>query len=213
MMKLLVYCSYPVLDQSQEPSWVDTLAETINKHGMSDNFVLYRPWHPLGSQKQVFPLLREPHPFFKQNEKTLGIPLELGLSFENPQLQRFLSSCDDPEPRNTVIYRDMYCLIRSHIVLADLSKPSFGEVFQDVLFASMAGIPIVGLSDRFLQSPHMMNRVDVFTSPLKTESLVRQLVSYSLGYGTPEEKSKEEDPKPEEELNVGATGQLQRVDV
>ena len=208
-MSLIVYCSYPMLNQAYEPSWVSNL-ETVFSVNKIDAFRLYRPWFPLRSQPRIMELLHtEPHPFFVSNRESLGLPDIIFQDFDSKIFQDYLQKYDHPEPNNFLTYRDLYCLVRSHILLVDVSVPSYGETFHDAFFAKMARIPMVGLTSRFLNSPIMMNYIDVFMNPEKIDVLIRQLVSYSQGYQEVIKKTESSaDHKPSVPEDTSLAGEL-----
>ena len=181
-MTLLVYCSYPVLDQSGEPEWVSRLESLLGDNGLSA-FALYRPWVPLRAQSNIFPLLESsPHPFFSSNAALLQLPMEAMGSLGDRRTQNALDAADRAEPNNIIPFKDIFCLMRSHIVISDLSKPSYGETFRDVFMAHLAKIPIIGLTDRFMNSPIIFNMVDTVVPLSRLDVVLHQMVSYSLSY-------------------------------
>ena len=197
-MTILTYCSYPVLDQREEPPWVSGL-EAVLAANKLNLFSLYHPWVPLKAQTKLYPLLEsEPHPFFVENAKLLKLPEHVLRPFGSPEVQKLLSQADRAEPNNIVSFKDLFCLTRSKIVIADLSNPSFGELFQDVFYAHLAEIPLIGVSSRFLLSPVMLNRIETLVPMGRLDIIVQQLVSYSMGYvRAATEKSGDLDTTPE----------------
>ena len=113
--------------------------------------------------------------FFNAKEfLRLGDNLFLSLS----EAGEGLAAGDEPQPTLQVAYKDLYCLMRSDVMLVDLSSPGYGEQGIEVLFGHIGRLPIVGLTDRFQTPPSILSRLDCLIAPTNTQQIVRAIQMY-----------------------------------
>lgn len=159
---MLVYCAYPMA--KTEPQWVAPLAAAL--HGVP-KVSLYRPWIPLHEQLQNpdlrDDLMRPPRPAFVENFKAFRLRDELFGDLD--EIGGFLASADGDEPLIKAADKDLYCLMRSDMMLVDLSAPGYGEQGLDALFGHLGGMPVIGLTDRFQNAPSLVSRLDCLIAP------------------------------------------------
>lgn len=90
----------------------------------------------------------------------------------------FLGAADGSEPLISAADKDLYCLMRSDIMLVDLSTPGYGEQGADVLFGQLGGMPIVGITDRFQNAPSLLARIDCLIAPTRVEQIIHVVMMY-----------------------------------
>jgi hypothetical protein len=74
--------------------------------------------------------------------------------------------------------RDLYGLVRSDVVVVDLSDPA-PEIGVDLLFARTGGAKIVGLTDRFAHAPSVLARLDVMMVPNDVDGIVDVVTAFA----------------------------------
>lgn len=166
----LIYCCHPTT--TQEPAWIEPL-----KNMLDSEWVLYRPW--LGFQEQLqdprltTALSADAAEFFAANHTLLRLSPPLLNPFAEvlPSLLGFERS----DAHMLMPYRDLYAFIRCHVMLVDLSTPSYGEVGHDVGLAHMARIPMIGISDRFINSPAIVPKLEALVPSFDVSKIAKQL--------------------------------------
>jgi len=148
----IVYVARPML--ADTPAWVPALTSRLVKTGTA----CYDPTLPLDD---VF-----------SEETTLGRTFAVGLNtavtlhegirlppwvqqpkqFVMSEIQEALRRLRSDD-MSVVRALSSYILMRSRVVIADLNTPSFGGALQELGLAEMAGIPIIGVSNRVTISP------------------------------------------------------------
>lgn len=193
---MLVYVAYPM--SPVEPQWVAPLAAALHeKHRVH----LYRPWIPLNEQLQNpdlrDDLLRPPRPSFIDHHKALKLPDILFGDLNDPEVQAFLLQADGADPLIKSADKDLYCLMRSDMMLVDLSTPSFGDQGVDLLFGHLSGMPVVGLTDRFQNAPSLVSRLDCLIAPTSVGQIVRAIELFGGKAKGPSSSEKHEPPSDE----------------
>ena len=84
----------------------------------------------------------------------------------------------DAGPVSDVALKSLYVAARSDIVLVDLDSPGYGEAGQDVMYAYLFGIPVVGISHRFILSPWVTVKLRAVIFPRTTDEIVQQVLAY-----------------------------------
>ena len=185
-MSLLVYCSYPILGQQSEPSWVSSLSDVLSRN--KGQYCLYRPWLTLEDQLKNSDLqqclVKDPNPILGNNSSLFKIPDRVFSPVSD--VINDLLFFDGTDPHVLMPIKDLYCLVRSQILIADISLPSYGEVPSDVLLAYMANIPVIGITNRFVNSPSLVSKMEaLITAPNVStviSKLIPQLTAMALGY-------------------------------
>jgi hypothetical protein len=170
-----VYCNYALIDQTEEPDWVQMLL-LLQKEKAIDNLELYRPFIPLTSQKlQSFIETSE-----KGNEKLLYTQNLVGLSqvFETWYKQTDKTRPDyhdiagaenlGREFSHTHILKDFWVLSKCDIVITDYNVADQATKDSLHMLGRMMGLRTIGVCDRFLISPwaQMLNDFTVTTPAL-----------------------------------------------
>jgi hypothetical protein len=91
------------------------------------------------------------------------------------QASQLLGAGDSGEPLVRSADKDLYCLIRSDILLVDLSTAGYGEQGLDVLFGHIGGMPIIGITDRFQNAPSLFSRLDCLICPDSVGQIVHAI--------------------------------------
>jgi hypothetical protein len=76
-----------------------------------------------------------------------------------------------------VAFKRLYALLRADAVLVDLNVPDHGCRSQEVMWAYLAGIPVVGIAHRFIVSPSMAAMLEAMVFPRTSDQIVRQLLA------------------------------------
>jgi len=179
-MSKLIYCSYSIMDQDSAPDWITKMPQ--NPVVQRERWGFYNP--ALG--------------FVENFEHDLRIAAALSdqtrikpLAFQNQQQLRLdpmlfhpltkvmdRMKANDQGPSVDLPFKNLYALIRSDIVLLDLNVPEHGEKSQEVLYAYLCNIPVVGIAHRFILSPWIVGKVKSVIFPSTTDEIVQQVLAY-----------------------------------
>jgi hypothetical protein len=178
-MTKLVYCSYNLIDQDEIPDWVDKFI--ANPLVQKEKWAIYNPINGFGGNL----------------ESNLSLPAALSIGSVpdavvrghktlklDPMLLEPLGSvlsrlrAADEAPTLDVAFKSLYVLLRSDIVLVDLNQPGHGEASQEVVYAYLSGIPIVGIAHRFILSPWMINKLNAVIFPRTSDEIVQQVLAH-----------------------------------
>lgn len=169
----LVYFAHPMTPV--EPPWITALSGELGR----SNVQVYRPAVPLIEQLQnkalTEALERPPAPKFRALAEALQIDSDL---FE--PLQRALPSlaeADVSEPLVRSVRKDLFCLMRSDLVVCDLTSMSMGDQGHDILFARAGGLVVVGVTDRFQQPPALLRLLTALVAPTSQAQLVNVILT------------------------------------
>lgn len=178
-MTKLVYCSYNLIDQDATPDWVDKFI--ANPLVQKEKWAVYNPINGFGGNL----------------ESNLALPAALSIgSVPEAVVRGYKTLKLDPmllEPLGTVLsrlraadespsidvaFKSLYVLLRSDIVLVDLNQPGHGEASQEVVYAYLSDIPIVGVAHRFILSPWMINKLSAVIFPRTSDAIVQQVLAH-----------------------------------
>ncbi len=142
-MSRLVYLSYPIL---MVPWWVENLKV--------DHVGFYRP---TSSMKELLEdtayteAFTSATPLKTENRLLKAIGMRSGPPDRTlEQFADWIGKIDESSLASTV--RDDENLLRSTLMISDISSPSFGEQGVDIVRAFALGIPILGITDQALNS-------------------------------------------------------------
>lgn len=163
----LVYVCYG--SETPTPEWVTQLA----KRDDHDYLIL----DPNTSIHDALanPLMQkalQTAPIVSAREAKLNLDAMLFEPISNAHLQRF--TIDESAPVLDAIFKYLYCLIRSDVVLCDLNTPSMG-VSQQVMYSWLLGIPTVGISYRYYHSPWALRCCSTIVMPRTTDDILAQI--------------------------------------
>ena len=188
-MKKLVYLSFPLLGVENKPDWVDPVK--LNPTSRKEGWGFYDPWHPMKEQDASLRELlgRPPAPTFRDNQRALKLDVDL---FKSPAevAQRFMDADVSCRIEN-VTFRSLYVLLRSDIVLIDLSSPSY-EGHMDLLYAHLGNVPSIGITDRFVSSPWSAGKVTATITPADSNDVIRQIMAHDRAVTAPIEANHRE---------------------
>jgi len=175
-MKTL-YCCHAILDQTEEPDWV----EKLSNHPLlqQERWALYRP--TLGFIEQLNGNTTLLASLSRSIE--LSEPIRTALKLD-PDLLEPLGKVvgrlerSDHHPSLDVAFKRLYALLRSDIMLVDMNEPDHGCRSQEVMYAYLSNVPIVGIAHRFILSPSMVGRVGTVIFPRTSDEIVRQVLAH-----------------------------------
>lgn len=179
-MSKLIYCSYSLMDAASQPDWLVKLADNQTLRGA--RWSLYDPGLGFTSNLESSPYLaaalsdnNRVSRAAAENQKALKLDPMLfrPLSYVLPRIRHA-----DNSPALDVVFKNVYALLRSDIVLVDLNTPEHGEKSQEVHYAYLFGVPIVGIAHRFILSPWVVGKVNAVIFPKTTNDIVRQVIAY-----------------------------------
>lgn len=176
-IKPLIYFSYPITGFQEVPVWVQPLKETLCKLG----YLVYSPGELVGQQfgKPDLPYINAlEKKALKPLCSVLSLPEDLTLPYEH--VARFILQGDQGEPYYAW-FKHLWFLIRANLVIADLTRPSFGaETGQELLYAKQLGIPTLAVHpENCTISPWLQRSI---TALLTAEFNLHNMIPLVRGY-------------------------------
>ena len=170
----IVYCSYPTLNQ-QEPEWVQAILDPMFQEA---GFCFYRPYLSLENQITNIDLLKSlseatPNSILQENAELLRLQKECFLNID--QAQPMLQATDSGHPTNNSTSKDVFVLSRSNLVLSDQCLPSI-ETSMELFLASCARIPVICMTDKYLNSPWMFKHATVIMDAREKKQLLKTMI-------------------------------------
>jgi hypothetical protein len=157
-----IYFSYPILNAS-EPSYVAPVIKEF------EGRAFYRPFIPLYKQEKILNNLfklksliinKENEKFLDRVEKLESIPFLSHLYNEIPNIPDNVEFSDlaityDSNSQLSVnlVSKSVLILLCSNLLVLDCNTTDFGERSFESFLANFLEIPIIAVSDRFLNSP------------------------------------------------------------
>jgi len=199
----IVYISYP-RNLGYVPSWWNILKQ-------DDSMKLISCYDPGGNLMEV---IQQDKEFAELLAETVEISTELfklppqlreGLTAENLAM---IETGDRRVLAKAEVWRDLYVLMRSDVVLADLNSLEIGSRTLEMVYAKLWGIPIIGVSDNMTNSPAHLSLLDVVV-PSNIDNLVGMIGhKISERRKATRDSSKTEDPQRGEEIQLDRTIEL-----
>lgn len=179
-MSKLIYMSYSLMDQASKPDWVDKLKD--NPMVVKEKWSLYDPSLGFNGNFEAgfytAAVLSDNSRVNKQAyESQKSLRLDPALFSDLGKVINRIKAADGA-PSIDLPFKDLYVILRSDIVLVDLNTADHGERSQEVLYAYLFGIPVVGVAHRFILSPWMVGKVNSVVFPVTTDEIVSQVLAY-----------------------------------
>jgi len=173
----LIYCAYNLMEQDGPPDWIQKFK--TNPVVRQERWSIYDPYFTftenVGTDVGLMSRLNDEARLKKIDPVALKLDPQL-LSPIGVVLDRIKVS--DNSPTIDIPFRELYVLLRSDIVLADLNSMGHGEVSQEVMYGYLFGVPVVGLSHRFILSPWIAGKLRSVIFPRTTDEIVQQVLAY-----------------------------------
>jgi len=173
----LIYCSFNLVDSDGPPDWISKLK--VNPVVRQEKWSIYNPYmsfsENVGADATILTLLNDPQRIAKADPKALKLEPDLfkGLQDVMPRI-----TASDSSASIDVAFKSLYVILRSDLVLVDLNSPGHGEASQEIMYAYLFGIPVIGLAHRFILSPWVVNKVRAVIFPRTTDEIVQQVLAY-----------------------------------
>ena len=165
-----ILCAYSSLHYVDKPRWQVQLEENPS---LSD-FVFQDAFSPVNGG--VDWSNREPNRILRENAALLGIHETVF----DPSLPAEID-----EPISSTV-KDEWLLVRMDALIVDLCVPSFGDFHRSLFLAKVGGIPILGLSNRFVSSPQVYNSLTAMCNPQNSDQIGLILRGITNSVQTPE---------------------------
>lgn len=167
---MFIYSSFPMLGHSIKPQWVDELKNSL--FVKSQGWVVYDSTILIGNQIDVIDYIPKTivNKTALDNFKILKLN-ELALS-NSPEALQQLQRSDIGKLSSDKIFKSLFLLMRSDVLLVDLNRSSF-ETSQTVLYAHLMNIPIIGISHIPNISPWMHHRILTISNPKNIDDLIK----------------------------------------
>lgn len=181
-MSKFVYLSYPAMEGI--PDWIQKIKEY--KH---QDVCLLDPYDPNQIQDPAVQacLNRDPNETAVQWKEAFKLEPMLFLPPNESVATRFVINERKPVLDN---YKSMYCLLRADVMLVDMNLASYGDVAQEVLYAWLWNIPVIGITNRFINSSWVQSRCKMLLMPRNSSEIVEQILLVKR------------EPKPAEQVKV-----------
>lgn len=120
------------------PHYVEELRGDLADRG-------YLLFDPLTATDDQFPHVGDVAQW--QARQSALLPSEVALSPDDPRVTSALKRGDDRTDVDSMMFKELYFLARSSVVLCDLVIEPYGcELFHKIFYAKVLGIPVVGIS-------------------------------------------------------------------
>jgi hypothetical protein len=168
------------MDQDSKPDWIEKLK--VNPMVVQERWSLYDPMLGFSGnfESNIYTATClsdnsrvNKHAQVYQKELRLDPALFRNLG---EVLKRIKAS--DGGPSIDLPFKDLYVILRSDIMLVDLNEAEHGERSQEVLYAYLFGVPVIGVSHRFILSPWMAGKMNAVVFPATTDEIVAQVLAY-----------------------------------
>jgi hypothetical protein len=172
---MLIYCSFPIMGYDSKPDWVDSLKNSLFAKEMKWSF--YDPYISVREQPELLQNIQQ----FKINkiaeENTNLLKLNTMMLNSTPEAIQQLIRCDDMELSTDVLFKDLFMLIRANVMVVDLNRKTSGGTAQEVLYAHLLNIPVVGISFKFQVSPWMHQRCRSIINPRSPDDIHKAVLA------------------------------------
>lgn len=175
----LIYFSHPILGYEDEPGWVEPLKQALNNMG----YFVYAPYRDV--QEQFFPahvpsLNRLPLNIVPALCDTLKIPKEVTLPFSNSVVSRLIERGDQGE-RDCVVFKDLWFLVRSAVVICDVMRGNGIGTAHELLYSHLLDIPTILLKSPSKELSIWAERAStaVFTQAEKFAKILPIITGYA----------------------------------
>lgn len=178
--KLLVYCAYPIIDQSKEPQWVDVLNHVQLENKLLENVLVYRPFYSLSEQGKL--------------EEILGLPsatadldaivrlLDLDASYLPKSLEDAIKLENNREFSDMLVLKELWILSKCDIMVADLDLADRGERDMPLTIAKLLKMPIIGVTNKFIQGPWLSSFTTYQTNTMNLPDMLQALANQILSH-------------------------------
>lgn len=176
---MLIYLSYPLMDYDKPPAWVEPFKRSLVVQ--MEHWSCYDPILGFSGNVESDPglvgILSNP-----KRVSALAVKAASHLRLD-PELFNPLSKAlprlqaADAAPTADVAFKNIYALLRANVVVADLENPDHGEKTQEVMYAYLIGVPVVGVAQRFMFSPYVAEKISAFVRP-DPNAIVRQVLAH-----------------------------------
>jgi len=175
--KPLIYFSYPMSGYATPPVWTKSLKDILTANG----YLVFNPWETLDEA-----YVQDDIPFLNMLDSRLVkslcpllfIPEETLLPFDG--VWKILQQ-GDVDDNYGIVFKCMWFLIRSSMVICDLTRPMRGGgMAQEILYSRQLDIPVVGFLPPAGQiNPFVHRSVTAFFSGKDIMSLLPMIKGYA----------------------------------
>ena len=175
----LIYCSYSKMTAGI-PHWV----EMLKAHPLftSNSWTLYDSGDSFVKTAQnksfLAALAKPPLNLSDMQRQILRLSPSL---FEAPdKVSSVLTTAESNWFARDLEFRDLYLLLRSDIILADLNSPSFGSVSMEILYGYLMDIPVIGVCHKVFQTHWVTNKLAAMVAAKSAESLINIIIANGI---------------------------------
>jgi hypothetical protein len=175
----LIYCSFNLVDANEPPDWIEKFKSNVITK--KEKWSIYNPYLSFTENVRMDPtiltILNDPERFSRGAPDLKSLKLDPAILGQLQEVMPRLQAADNG-PTIDLPFRNLYVILRSDIVIADLNSPGHGEASQEVMYAYLFGVPVVGLSHRFILSPWVVSKVRAVVFPRTTDEIAQQVLAY-----------------------------------
>jgi hypothetical protein len=176
--KLLVYCAYPIIDQSKEPQWVDVLNHVQLENKLLTNVFIYKPFYGLDVQLKLQEMLSLPSA--TSDLEAVVRLLDLDVSSVPKSWEEALSLESNREFSEMLVLKELWILSKCNIMIADLDLADRGERDMPLTIAKLLKLPIIGVTNKFIQGPWLSAFTTYKTNTLNLPDMLQALANQIL---------------------------------
>lgn len=184
---MLIYCCYPTLT-AQEPEWAGLLAQ--NPGVVRDGWAVYRPWLSFGEN-----LKQDPGACRVSAAQLERLRLDPDIAAPLSRVAPRIAQADQGAVQD-VHFKRLWVLARADVVVWDLCGPGWGGAACEALYGYLLGIPVIGVSNRFVLPPAATQMVASVVWPSNTDQIACQVRAHTVR--EPDGDNPSPDPVPRE---------------
>lgn len=141
----LIYLNYPII-QNKQPAWIFPLRAALESVG----YLVYDYNINLASQFQesdLEKLKNLKNKLIPSMCSVFKIPEDVTLPFDNEIVKSHFMKSENGVNIDSIIFKDLWFLINSSLMVVDLMNPPIGSGFiQKLMYNKLLGIPSIGIS-------------------------------------------------------------------
>jgi hypothetical protein len=151
---MIIYCAYPILNQTEEPVWMNILKYAVGNK-LITNTSVYSSFTSLTEQESLHSIIGDIN--YKSTEKgdiySLLDSLNISDIYVPTSLEEVLALDDSQGNSLKIVTKDLWVLTKANLLIVDCDTPSYGEKDMLLTVANLIGIPTIGVSNNFIISP------------------------------------------------------------
>jgi hypothetical protein len=111
----------------------------------------------------------------------LRLPEDIGFEFSHTIVQNNMVAAEQRPTVDSVIFKDLWFLVRASVIIVDLLRPPIGNGFiQKIMYGKLLGIPTIGISNNDYLDPWVQKYLSVvFTDDFNVANFLPLIKGYT----------------------------------